>query len=82
VKLPGAGIGPKPCPGKGVAEKGWPTELGRSVWYRPSYVSRQGETGKISRVTIATGSTMVLDSSGTCDGESRMAVGNALGDCG
>jgi len=25
---------------------------------------------------------MVLDSSGNCDGERRMAVGNALGDCG
>jgi len=25
---------------------------------------------------------MVLDSSGSCDGERRMAVGNALGDCG
>jgi hypothetical protein len=37
---------------------------------------------KISRATIATGSTMVLDSSGTSDGDSRMAVGNALGDCG
>jgi hypothetical protein len=37
---------------------------------------------KISRVRIVTGSTMVLDSSGTCDGERRMAVGNALGDCG
>jgi hypothetical protein len=28
---------------------------------------------------IATGSTMVLDSSGSCDGERRMAVRNALG---
>jgi|SRR5580704_2312082 len=37
---------------------------------------------KTSRVTIATGSTMVLDSSGFCDGERRMAVRNALGDCG
>jgi len=25
---------------------------------------------------------MVLDSSGTCDGERRMAVGNVPGDCG
>jgi hypothetical protein len=24
---------------------------------------------------------MVLDSSGSCDGERRMAMGNALGDC-
>jgi len=31
---------------------------------------------------LAKSSTMVLDSSGTCDGELRMAVGNALGDCG
>jgi hypothetical protein len=31
---------------------------------------------------ITTGSTMVIDSSGTCDGERRMTVGNALGDCG
>jgi hypothetical protein len=36
--------------------------------------------GKITRVMIATGSTMVLDSSGTCDGERRIAVGNALVD--
>ncbi len=50
--------------------------------YRSSYVSRQSGTEKISRVTIATGSTMVLDSSGACDGERRMAMGNALGDCG
>jgi hypothetical protein len=35
---------------------------------------------KTSRVTIATGSTMVPDSSGSCDGERRMAEGNALGD--
>jgi hypothetical protein len=32
-------------------------------------------TEKISRVTIATGSKMVLDSSGSCDGDRRMAVG-------
>jgi len=31
-------------------------------------------------VSIATGSTVVLDSSGTCDDERRIAVGNALGD--
>jgi hypothetical protein len=30
--------------------------------------------GKITRVMIATGSTMVLDSSGTCNGERRIAV--------
>jgi hypothetical protein len=53
-----------------------------SVRYRPSCLSRQGGTEKISRVTTATSSTMVLDSSGTCDGERRMAVGNVLGDCG
>ncbi len=47
--------------------------------YRPSYVSRQSGTEKISRVTVATGSTIVLDSSGTCDGERWMAVANALG---
>ncbi len=27
VKLPGAGIGPKPCPGKCVAEKGHLAEM-------------------------------------------------------
>ena len=37
-----------------------------SVRYRPSCLSRQGGTEKISRVTTATSSTMVLDSSGTC----------------
>jgi hypothetical protein len=63
-------------------KKGWPTEPGRSVRYRPSYVSRQSGTEKISRVTTATSSTMVLDSSGTCDGEHRMAVGSVPGDCG
>jgi hypothetical protein len=36
----GAGIGPKQCPGKAVAEKGWPTELGRLVRYGQSYVRR------------------------------------------
>src|SRR6266576_6639270 len=51
AKLPGAGIGPKLCPGKCAAEKGWPAELGRSVWYRPSYVSTQSGTEKISRVS-------------------------------
>jgi hypothetical protein len=45
------------------------------VRYRPSYVSRQSGTEKISRVTIATGSTIVVDSSGTCNGERRMAMG-------
>jgi hypothetical protein len=39
AKLPGAGIIPKQCARKLAAEKGWPTELGRSVRYRPSYVS-------------------------------------------
>jgi len=39
VKLPGAGISPKQCPRECAAEKGWPTELGRSVRYRSSYVS-------------------------------------------
>jgi hypothetical protein len=34
--------------------------------------SRQSGTEKISGVTITTGSTMVLDSSGTCDGEFRI----------
>jgi len=29
AKLPGAGIGPKQCPGKCEAEKGWPGELRR-----------------------------------------------------
>jgi hypothetical protein len=42
----------------------------------------KAEQKKISRVTIATGSTMVLDSSGTSDGERRTAVGSAFGDCG
>jgi Endoribonuclease L-PSP len=40
AKLPDAGISPKQCPGRCAAEKGWPTELGRSVRYRRSYVSR------------------------------------------
>lgn len=31
AKLPDAGIGRKPCPGKCAAEKGWPIELGGSV---------------------------------------------------
>jgi len=31
---------------------------------------------------IATDSTMVLDSTDSCDGKRQMAVGNALGDCG
>ena len=31
TKLPDAGIGRKPCPGKCAAEKGWPIELGGSV---------------------------------------------------
>jgi hypothetical protein len=39
-------------------------------------------TERTGRVTIATGSTTVLDSSGSCDGERRMAVASALGDCG
>jgi len=49
-----------------------------------SGIGREQQSGreKISRATVATGYTMVLDSSGTCDGERRMAVGNALGDCG
>ena len=34
--------------------------------YRPSYVSRQSGTEKISRATIATAPTMALDSSGSC----------------
>src|SRR6266853_5711713 len=29
AKLPGVGIGPKQCPGKCEAEKGWPAELRR-----------------------------------------------------
>ncbi len=33
---------------------------------RPSYVSRQSGTEKISRATIATAPTMALDSSGSC----------------
>jgi hypothetical protein len=37
---------------------------------------------KISRVTIATGFTMVPDSSGTCGGEPGYGCGNALGDFG
>jgi hypothetical protein len=40
VKLLGAGISPKQCPGKGAAEKVRRTEPGRSVGYRPNYVSR------------------------------------------
>ncbi len=34
--------------------------------YRPSYVSRQSGTEKISRATIATAPTMALDSRGSC----------------
>jgi hypothetical protein len=52
--------GPRKC----VAEKGWLTELGRSVRYRPSYVSRQSGTEKDQlSCAIAPGSTMGLDSS-------------------
>jgi hypothetical protein len=36
----GAGIWPEAVPRKWIAEKERPTELGRSVRYRPSYVSR------------------------------------------
>jgi hypothetical protein len=39
VKLQDAGISLKQCPEK-WAENGWPTELGRSVWYWPSYASK------------------------------------------
>src|ERR1700719_4249050 len=37
AKLQDAGIGPKQCLGKCEAEKGSPTELGRSGRYRPGY---------------------------------------------
>jgi hypothetical protein len=66
AKLQDAGIGPKQCLGKCEAEKGWPTELRRSVRYRVSYVSRQSGTENICRATIATASAMALDSSGSC----------------
>jgi len=39
AKLQDAGISLKQWPEKCAAEKGWPAELGRSVRYRPSYVS-------------------------------------------
>lgn len=42
------------------------TKLKRPVRYVRSYARRYGGTGEISRITIATGSTMVLDSSGSC----------------
>ncbi|MFZ0880562.1 MAG: hypothetical protein WA002_13765, partial [Candidatus Acidiferrales bacterium] len=50
-----------------------------SAFPRPLSRQRQNrELGSDAR----TDSKMVIDSSGTCDGERRMAVGNALGDCG
>jgi hypothetical protein len=40
AKLQDAGISLKQCPEKRAAEKGWPTELGRSLRYGPSHESR------------------------------------------
>ena len=70
---------PKSCPEKWIAEK----RTGLLNWKTGAVSAEHCEqikrTRKISRAAGRDGSTMLLDSSGTCDGERRMAVGNALG---
>src|ERR1700738_4128295 len=54
AKPPGAGIGPKPCPGKCAAEKGYPLKL------RDNRVSQ----GKASRSSQKSEEEATLDSTG------------------
>ena len=49
--------------------------------YRRSHVSRYSGTEQKQPCHGHHRFEMMLDSSGTCDDERRMAVGNELGDC-
>jgi hypothetical protein len=69
AKLPDAGISLKQCPEKMSGRKRLATELRRSAGHEPW-------------CTIPPGSTVGLNLSGRSTVSTRMAMANALGDCG